>query len=322
MVFLAGIGAIALFVSIIYLITKYYDNQSAKVEENRELVHKGGYGNEFDIFWQSHSELSYEQALSKFLEDENKKKEVINQAQKRAQLDKEFEENTKRESIKKRVFAYDYEKFIFSLFSPLAKKHKLSFNTEEWTCFDSLPKTYVFKKMEEKYGADATQLYNQFLENDLMWETKDGSIKLGFIMQLNSNVVVDTDLNIDKYIKQFGQRCSYTELQAEISSIIDNNNENTEPFFTIREFANRKGMPTNAGQLPLKDSEGNNFNAQGMSFGTTFVTYSPQIIDEHPEENAYCIAKYILTHSSDYEITQKTEWSTMNNNPVYVVCHI
>ena len=106
-------------------------------------------------------------------------------------------------------------------------------------------------------------------------------------------------------------------------------NENTtlsvppqESFFSLREFADLKGMPTNAGQLPLKDSEGNNFKAQGMSFGTTFVTYSPQIIDEHPEENAYCIAKYILTHSSDYEITQKTEWSTMNDNPVFIICHV
>lgn len=122
--------------------------------------------------------------------------------------------------------------------------------------------------------------------------------------------------------------CMYNEikrqikLHSEISSIIDNNNEHTEPFFTIREFANLKGMPTNAGQLPLKDSEGNNFKAQGMSFGATFVTYSPQIIDEHPEDNAYNIAKYILTHSSDYEITQKTEWTTMNDNPVYVIYHV
>ena len=322
MIFLAGIGAIALFVLIIYLITNYYDNQSIKAEENRGLIHKGGYENEFDSFRQSHPELSYEQASSKFLKDENKKKEVMSQAQKRVQLDKEYEENAKRESIKKRVFAYDYENFIFSLFSPLAKKNMLSSNTEEWICLDSLPKAYVLKKMEEKYGANAIHLYDQFIENNLLWEMKDGSIDLGFILQHNSNVVVDTDLNIDKYIKQFGQRCSYAELQAEISSIIDNNNKHTEPFFTIREFANLKGMPTNAGQLPLKDSEGNNFKVQGMSFGTTFVPYSPQIIYEHPEENAYYIAKYILTHSSDYEITQKMEWSTMNNNPVYVVCHI
>ena len=91
--------------------------------------------------------------------------------------------------------------------------------------------------------------------------------------------------------------------------------------FTIREFANLKGMPTNAGQLPLTDSQGNDFKAQGMSFGTCFVTFSKRIMDEHPNQNAYQIAKDVLTNSHKYQVIEKPGVTTRNGSAVYSICH-
>jgi len=295
MEFLAGIGGITLVIIAFYLIFSHYDHQSAKAEENRQLIYKGGYSYEFERFWQSHPELSHERALLKFLEDEGKKKKVMNQAQERVQFDKELEAEIKRDRIKKRVFAYSYENFIFSLFSPLAKKKKGSYNTDEWRCSDSLPKTYVLKKMEEKYGADVTQLYEQFLENELLWDMKDGSIRLGFILQHNHNVVIDTDLNIDKYIKQFGQRCSYAELQAEISSIIAPKKEQEESLstirkkqvsFTLQEMQDKYGRVTIGRQSMLRP-DGSEFVVYGLKFGNEkeccFAAFSSRIADGNQE---------------------------------------
>lgn len=91
--------------------------------------------------------------------------------------------------------------------------------------------------------------------------------------------------------------------------------------YTIREFANLKGMPTNAGQLPLTDSEGNDFKAQGMSFGTCFVTFSKSIMDEHPNQNAYQVATDVLKNSSKYQVIKKPGVVTKSGSAVYTICH-
>ena len=347
MEFLAGLGAIALFISIIYLITKYYGNQSAKAEENRQLIYKGGYSYEFERFWQSHPELSHERALLKFLEDENKKKDAIIKTREREQFDKELAEDIKRNRIKKRIFAYNYENFIFSLFSPLAKMRKGSYNIDKWTCSDSLPKTYVLKKMEEKYGMEATQIYGLFLENELLEEKQDGSIQLGFILQYDPNVVVDTDLNIDKYIKQFGQRCSYAELQAEITSITGNNNEHTEPFITIQkeqisfslqELWDKYGSVSVGHQTMLR-ADGSEFVVYGLKFGKggkcCYARFSSRIADDDqklrdPQFQGLSgveIGQKIWEQKDDFMVVHKRNSRTgnlmyhQNGEPVLVVYH-
>lgn len=347
MEFLAGIGGITLVIIAFYLIFSHYDHLSAKAEENRQLIYKGGYGDEFESFWQSHPELSHERALLKFFEDENKKKDAIVKTREREQLDKELEENTKRDSIKKRVFAYNYENFIFSLFSPLAKKRKSSSNTEEWGCFDSLPKTYVLKKMEERYGADANQLYEQFLKNDLLWDMKDGSIRLGFILQHNYNVVIDTDLNIDKYIKQFGQRCNYAELQAEISSILGPQKEQEESLstiqkeqisFSLQEMQDKYGRVTIGHQSMLRP-DGSEFVVYGLKFRNgkdcCFAAFSSHIADDNQELrdiqfqglSGVEIGKKIWGQKDNFVVAHKKDSETgellysQSGEPIYMIYH-
>ena len=90
---------------------------------------------------------------------------------------------------------------------------------------------------------------------------------------------------------------------------------------TIREFAAKHGMPQKAGFLTFKDSNGNPFESNGLSFGATFVVFSRSIMDEHQGSNAFEIAKDILQNASKYQVIAKPGVTWKNGNPVYCLCH-
>lgn len=218
MSFLESLGGITLAGLFLFFILRHLEKQNSTAEENRKLIVESDDLDEFEKFWGSHPELSYERALRKYYEDENKKKEAIKKAKKRVQAEKEYEERRKCENITRRVYAYKYEKFILSLFSPLAKRDSI---TSKWECHDSLPLKYILRKIEEEYHiteVEAKSLFEQLLDNDLLYQyyKSKGSIELGNIFNVYYNVVSENDLNLDKYIKQFGQRCSLDELKKEL----------------------------------------------------------------------------------------------------------
>lgn len=226
MEFLAAVGAFALIVLVGYLVLRNLDNKSSQAEANRQLVVKSGELFEFERFCKSHPELSHKQALLKYYEDEDVRNEAIKKAQKHIQLEKEWEDKANRERSIKRVFAYKYENFIFSLFSPLAKKSE--FNNEEWECKGSLPLCYVTHKMQEEYGTEeSNSLFQQFIDNKLIRRgsySNFDNIYLGDILEMYYNVISDDDLNMSNYIKKYGRRCSYDELQAEIHKLNESMN--------------------------------------------------------------------------------------------------
>lgn len=221
MEFLAAVGAFALIILAGYLVLRNMDNKSNQAEVNRQLVVKSGELFEFEKFCKSHPELSHKQALLKYYEDENVRNKAIKKAKKHIQLEKEWEDKANRERSIKRVFAYKYESFVLSLFSPMAKKSV--FNDEEWECKDSLPLFYVSHKMQEEYGAEeSNSLFQQFIDNELIRRgsySDFDNVYLGDILEMYYNVISDNDLNISNYIKKHGQRCSYDELQTEIHKL-------------------------------------------------------------------------------------------------------
>ena len=91
---------------------------------------------------------------------------------------------------------------------------------------------------------------------------------------------------------------------------------------TIREFAAKHGMPQHAGFITMTDSQGEQFESNGVSFGVTFVVFSKNIMDEHPGNNAFEIAKDILQNASKYQIIAKSGVAWKNGNPIYCLCHM
>ena len=122
---LSSIGVLAIIAVALYVLFKHLKNQESKAEAIRKLIVDCNDSFEFEKFCKIHPELSDKRALLKFYDSEDKLKNAIKRSQEREQTHKLFEEEYKRNRIKKRVFAYQYEKFIFSVFSPLAQEKKV-----------------------------------------------------------------------------------------------------------------------------------------------------------------------------------------------------
>lgn len=90
---------------------------------------------------------------------------------------------------------------------------------------------------------------------------------------------------------------------------------------TLRQFAATYGMPTTAGFLTLKDSNGAPFESNGMNFGSTFVVFSKKIADEHQGQDAFAIAKDILMNAKDYQVIAKPDAHWANGKPIFCLCH-
>ncbi len=222
---LSSIGVIAIIALALYVLFKRLKNRESKAESIRKLIVECDDSFEFEKFCKTHPELSDKQSLLKFYDSEKKLTEAKKRAQERKQANEFYDNLSKKDKIIKRVFAYQYEKFIFSVFSPLAQKKEGKNNTVKWECNSSLPEKYLLKKIREEYKLtekDTISLFNQFVSNDLLntysVNNTDKSVRIGKTLDFYYSVVCDSDLNIDKFIKEFGQRCTYKELQAEIEN--------------------------------------------------------------------------------------------------------
>lgn len=190
-----------------------------------QLIVKSGLQNDFERFCRQEHLYNDNRALIKYFKDKNRVNNIYKQIEIRERIDKETDDIIKKERVINRVFAYKYEKFIYSLFSPLAEQKNGYGNKKgEWICSDKLSKVYVLKKIEVMYHFSnnaAINLFNQFVDNGLLeYSRKYDDVKLGYILTTFWNIVSDADLNIDKYIKQYGQRCNLDELQREIKGLM------------------------------------------------------------------------------------------------------
>ena len=114
-------------------------------------------------------------------------------------------------------FAYEYEDFVFSIFTPYASKIG-----NKWTCvLVELPRDVIISRIEEDkkfQGKDAEEILKLLVEKEIideypsskykegtLTEKKDWTYKLGATLDEYANVISEEDLNIDKWIEQNGQ---------------------------------------------------------------------------------------------------------------------
>ena len=92
-------------------------------------------------------------------------------------------------------------------------------------------------------------------------------------------------------------------------------------YYSLREFAEQKGMPTKTGEHvicePMFEYE---MSVPGIYFGNQFVSFSHQIIKKHKEQNYNQIATDILRNASKYKIHQLIGYTTREGGPVYSIC--
>lgn len=115
------------------------------------------------------------------------------------------EESKKRELIKARVFAYDYEEMLYQIYAPFAEQ-----GTWGWFASTNLRKKYIIMRISEIKSVsekDAINIFNILKEHKLLQDLLDDDTY--FLTPLLDNlspdtkqwdVVSDTDMNLNKWI--------------------------------------------------------------------------------------------------------------------------
>lgn len=216
MEFFTSIGILAVFAIIVLLIISRENDKRDETEHLRQLVAMDG---GFDKFWESHKNLTYEQALRAFYKDPKKLAKAKEEKNRREEMNRKWDERNKKEKTIKRVYAYKYEDFVFSLFSPLASYSSIGKEWDEPSMSTGLPENYILHRMKELGSEDTYGLYCEFLKNDLFYrDDKTKKVGLGFILSCYANIISEEDMNMDKWIKKYGQTQSERELLADVNA--------------------------------------------------------------------------------------------------------
>jgi hypothetical protein len=216
MEFLAGVGLIAIIAIILILILRKHEDNNNEINHLRNLAAQDG-GLEFDEFLKKHRGLSYERALREYYKDPKKLAEAEENKKRRDENNRKFEELQKKENTINRVYAYKYEDFIFSLFSPFASY--TSYNNEWRIPHDSLPENYVVHRMKEISSEHTYSLFREFLKKGLLYRHyKTTKISIGGTLSFYANIISEEDMNMDKWIKKNGQSQSKEELLADVDA--------------------------------------------------------------------------------------------------------
>ena len=143
---LEAIGGITIFFLVIYLLIS---NEDRKKKAYKRYVDFLGLGDEkllFNEYFSKNKHMDYEQAVRKFYSKATNFERASNLMKEHLETIKESEDLEKKQYTIKRVFAYEYEDFFYSLFSPYAKYSNLT----GWSIYsDSIPKEYIINKLAE-----------------------------------------------------------------------------------------------------------------------------------------------------------------------------
>ncbi len=166
--------------------------------------------------------------------------------QQHEELKKEREDLYRKEYTLKRVFAYKYENFVYSLYSPLAYKRikwweddktvEYSFGLYSEDTSECLPKEFILEKMVDASICsvnNASSLFDDFVNNELIREVvsfnkgkqvleKTGMYRIGSTLDTNANIISENDMNITKWIEINGQPNSKEQLMKEVEPFLRN----------------------------------------------------------------------------------------------------
>lgn len=216
MEFYTSVGVIAVFAILFLLVLCRENYKRNETEHLRQLVAMDG---NFDKFWETHNNLTYEQALRAFYKDPKKLAEAEEKKKRRDESKRKWDMLVKKEKTIKRVYAYKYEDFVFSLFSPLASYCSIGKEWFEPSTSNGLPENYVLHRMKELDSVNTYGLYCEFLKNDLFYkDCKTKKVGLGSVLSTYANIISEEDMNMDKWIKKNGQTQSERELLADVNA--------------------------------------------------------------------------------------------------------
>jgi len=218
--FFASIGGICVLFLLLYLLFNHEDQKTHNANELRDLLKYDDRGiKEYEKLCAT-ERLTELQALKLFYKDEKDIKKALSNKNKHKEYEALREAELKKDMTLKRIYAYKYEDFVFSLCSPFAEFDDYK---QEWylvSSFQKFTKDFLVLEIIDYFHIDWSQaecLLNEFVKNQLFDNyliCKDYSI--GRTLTSYANIVSSVDCNIDKWIKKHGQTRTKEEMLAYI----------------------------------------------------------------------------------------------------------
>ncbi len=201
--FLSIIGTLTLVGGILYLSTVFNEHRADNIYECERLIEEGHLFCEFNAFRNSHPEMSYEKALKTFFTFERKvliKKQIAERKERIALLNKKETER----HIRMRVFAYEYENFVFSLFDSHISQY------EERNYYNlikiKIKREIIIDEIKKYYGLNDNQaldLFEKLNKNDIIsrhYILNENNYNIGSTLTIYANVISEDDLNYEKWV--------------------------------------------------------------------------------------------------------------------------
>ena len=203
---------------VLYKYLSKQDKERSELPHLRQTIEQMGWGEEFEAFKKEHPNYSEYKAYEKFLTPE--KKEQVEQAEKhREEAEKYFEEKQKKENIMNRIYGYQYEDFLFSLFAPLATYND---KDKQWDLYPfintaeglkgvvtTLPESYVLYRIASEFKLsenDSRKLFKELVQHKCLFYNEYGDYcELGRVLTTEYDIVSANDMNISKWIEKHGQ---------------------------------------------------------------------------------------------------------------------
>ena len=150
--------------------------------------------------------------IRKFFKDNPEKiKEAEESLKEKKESIRLFQESEKRELIKTRVYAYDYEEMLYQIYAPFA-----ILSMGKWLSLEGLDKEYIVQniaKIRNMTYEEAQILFEDLTKHNLINDfAKTGKFVLCSMLAASGSqdkkwqIVSDTDMNLDKWMVQHGYK--------------------------------------------------------------------------------------------------------------------
>ena len=193
------IGIIAL-VAIFFICVLRYNNKDNYTRDWNHIINQSDYSYEYEQFRNNNRNYSEKQAIKHFIANKGEQN-ILDSYNKRLNYKKELKDEYNKELIKERVFSYQYEDLIFSMFSKFAKKEYGSWRLPLSTY---LSEEYVLSHIKSYYNIgdnEANDILNILVNNKLLDNHlyKD-KYEMGHVLACNPNIISESDMNFNKWV--------------------------------------------------------------------------------------------------------------------------
>ena len=186
-------------------IIKFLTDPNTYQSEEDELLQNYYVRNEFEDFCDQFPKESRYKLKKQFFTS-TKKKELREKLERIRQQEERKAKEERAKRIKIRIFAYDYEDFLFSVFAPYA--YKISERSNNYFS-RKVSKDYLIQKIKECpqfCGKNPEDVISLLLENGLLFSTDKLKFELGTVLESYGDIVSDYDMTFNKWIEMHKEK--------------------------------------------------------------------------------------------------------------------